>query len=179
MSLGQPVANCHKAPSHLFQKKLLPTELIISELSTLISDLQSFNPDLKIIFTISPVRHVRDGVIENNRSKARLIEAVHFMREHSANVFYFPAYELVIDVLRDYRFYKEDHVHPTASAIAFVFENFCKAFINDADVKLMEEIKTIIAAINHKPFHEEGDAYKKFKKVNLEKIKIIAVNIRL
>ncbi|MEO7120336.1 MAG: GSCFA domain-containing protein [Ginsengibacter sp.] len=168
---GQPVANCHKAPSQLFQKKLLPTELIISELSTLILNLQLFNPNLKIIFTISPVRHVRDGVVENNRSKARLIEAVHFLKEHLSNVFYFPAYELVIDVLRDYRFYKEDHVHPTALAIAFVFENFCKAFINDADIILMHKIKTIIAAINHKPFHEESDAYKKFKKVNLEQVK--------
>jgi hypothetical protein len=168
---GQPVANCHKAPSHLFQKKLLQTELIISELSTLILNLQSFNPNLKIILTISPVRHVKDGVIENNRSKARLIEAVHSLKEHSNNVFYFPAYELVIDVLRDYRFYNEDHVHPTASAIAFVLENFCKVFINAADITLMQEVKGIIAAINHKPFHEESDAHKKFKKANLEKVK--------
>jgi hypothetical protein len=172
---GQPVANCHKAPSHLFQKKLLPTDLIISELSTLISQLQSFNPNLKIIFTVSPVRHVKDGVIENNRSKARLIEAVHFIKENSNNVFYFPAYELVIDVLRDYRFYKEDHVHPTEPAIAFVFEKFCNAFIDDAGITLMQQIKTIIAAINHKPFHEESEAHKKFKQANLEKIKKMAI----
>ena len=90
----------------------MPVEEIIYNLSTAISKVQAFNPQLKIIFTISPVRHVRDGVIENNRSKARLIEAIHSVKEKMQNVFYFPAYELIIDVLRDYRFYKKDLVHP-------------------------------------------------------------------
>ena len=128
---GEPVANCHKAPQDFFEKKLLPVEDIIYNLSTAVSKVQSFNPQLKIIFTISPVRHVRDGVIENNRSKARLIEAIHSVREKTQNVFYFPAYELIIDVLRDYRFYKKDLVHPSGTATEFVFETFCNAFVDE------------------------------------------------
>lgn len=171
---GEPVANCHKAPSHFFEKKLLSTEEIISHLSTVVSKLQSFNPNLKIIFTISPVRHVRDGVIENNRSKARLIEAIHFITEKSQNVFYFPAYELVIDVLRDYRFYKTDLAHPTDAATGFVFENFCNTYVDDPGKKLLEEIKMIVAAMNHKPFQKGSAAHKKFVNAQLEKIKMIA-----
>lgn len=170
---GKPVANCHKAPSSSFQKKLLATEFIISELSSAISKLQLFNPSIKIIFTVSPVRHVRDGVVENNRSKARLIEATHFIKDNFDNVFYFPSYELLIDVLRDYRFYKEDHVHPTNEASRFIFEKFCDAFIEEEAIKLMNEVQSIISAVNHKPFHADSDAHKKFKTAQLEKIKKI------
>ncbi len=171
---GGPVANCHKAPSNYFEKKLLPIEEIISHLSTTVTKLQSFNPSLKIIFTISPVRHVRDGVIENNLSKARLIEAIHFVKEKYENVFYFPAYELIIDVLRDYRFYKTDLVHPTDAATGFVFENFCNAYVDEPGKKLMEEIKSIVSAMNHKPFQKESEAHKKFTDAQLAKIKMIA-----
>ncbi|MEO8414055.1 MAG: GSCFA domain-containing protein [Ginsengibacter sp.] len=169
-----PVANCHKAPSSFFQKKILEIELIIAKLTAVISDLQSFNTNLKIIFTISPVRHVRDGVIENNRSKARLIEAIHSITGAIKNVFYFPAYELIIDVLRDYRFYKDDLVHPTEAATTFVFENFCHAYIDEGGNKLLKEIQQIVAAVNHKPFQEESTAHKKFLAAQLEKIKKIA-----
>ena len=170
---SQPVANCHKAPQDFFEKKLLSVEEIISHLSNVISKLQSFNSGLKIIFTVSPVRHVRDGVIENNRSKARLIDAVHAVKENSKNVFYFPAYELIIDVLRDYRFYKDDLVHPTETATTFVFEKFCDAFLNDDSLKLLKEIKSLVAAMNHKPFQTESAAHKKFQAAQLEKIKSI------
>ena len=170
---GEPVANCHRAPRNFFEKKLLSVEEIIYNLSTAVSKVQSFNPRLKIIFTISPVRHVRDGVIENNRSKARLIEAVHSVREKTQNVFYFPAYELIIDILRDYRFYEKDLVHPTGDAIEFVFETFCNAFIDEPGKKLLEEIKMIVAAMNHKPFQKESAAHKKFMNAQLEKIKKI------
>ena len=172
----EPVANCHKTPGDFFEKKLLSVEEMISGLADIISKLQSNYPNLKIIFTVSPVRHVRDGVIENNRSKARLIEAIHSIKENYGNVFYFPAYELIIDVLRDYRFYKSDLVHPTDSAIAFVFEKFCDAFLDEDSLKLLGEIKSIIAAINHKPFQKESAAHKKFQQLQLEKIKVIKVN---
>ncbi len=172
----EPVANYHKAPGDFFEKKLLSVEEMISGLADIISKLQSNYPNLKIIFTVSPVRHVRDGVIENNRSKARLIEAIHSIKENYGDVFYFPAYELIIDVLRDYRFYKSDLVHPTDSAIAFVFEKFCNAFLNEDSLKLLEEIKSIIAAINHKPFQKESAAHKKFQQLQLEKIKVIKAN---
>jgi len=172
----EPVANCHKAPQDFFENKLLSIEEIISRLSNVILKLQSFNPDLKIIFTVSPIRHVKDGVIENNRSKARLIEAIHSIKENYKNIFYFPAYELIIDVLRDYRFYKTDMVHPTDAATAFVFENFCKAFVNEPGKKLLEEIKSVVSAMNHKPFQKESVAHKKFQQSQLEKIKAIKTN---
>jgi hypothetical protein len=172
----EPVANCHKAPQDFFEKKLLSIEEIISRLSNVILKLQFFNPGLKIIFTVSPVRHVKDGVIENNRSKARLIEAIHSIKENYKNIFYFPAYELIIDVLRDYRFYKTDLVHPTDAATAFVFENFCNAFVNEPGKKLSEEIKSVVYAMNHKPFQKESVAHKKFQHSQLEKIKAIKAN---
>lgn len=172
----QPVANCHKAPQDFFEKKLLSIDDITSHISNVISKLHSYSPGLKIIFTISPVRHVRDGVIENNRSKARLIEAVHTVKENYKNVFYFPAYELIIDVLRDYRFYKNDLVHPTETATTHVFEKFCDAFLNDDASKLLKEIKSLVAAMNHKPFQKESEAHRKFQAAQLEKIQSIKKN---
>jgi hypothetical protein len=167
---NEPVANCHKAPQDYFEKELLPVEEIIYNLSTAVSKVQVFNPKLKIIFTVSPVRHVRDGVIENSRSKARLIEAIHTIKEGAQNVFYFPAYELIIDVLRDYRFYKKDLVHPSETAIEYVFETFCHAFIDEPGKKLLEEIRMVIAATNHKPFQRESAAHIRFMKAQMEKI---------
>jgi GSCFA family len=172
----EPVANCHKAPQDFFEKKLLSIDEIISRLTDVISKLKSFNSKLKIIFTVSPVRHLRDGVIENNRSKARLIEAIHSIKDNYKNVLYFPAYELIIDVLRDYRFYKSDLIHPTETATAFVFENFCDAFLNEDSLKLLKEIRSIVSAINHKPFQRESAAHKKFMNLQLEKINAIKTN---
>lgn len=171
---GEPVANCHKAPSHFFEKKLLAIDEIIFALSNVILQLQSFSPKLKIIFTISPVRHIKDGVVENNRSKARLIEAIHYLKDNINNTFYFPSYELIIDVLRDYRFYKNDYVHPTETATAFVFDKFCETYFDESSLKLLEEIHSILLAKNHKPFHKESGAYKKFQSAQLEKIKSIS-----
>jgi hypothetical protein len=167
------VANCHKAPAKIFDKNLLSTEEMISAFTNAITQLQEFNPKLKIIFTVSPVRHVRDGVIENNRSKARLIEAIHSVTDTMKEVFYFPAYELVIDVLRDYRFYKNDFVHVNDVAVDFVFENFCNVFVGEPEKKLIAEIKEINLAMNHKPFHAATINHKKFRTTQLGKIKIL------
>ena len=133
--------------------------------------LKQFNPKLKIIFTISPVRHIRDGVIENNRSKARLIEAVHHLVNKYPALYYFPAYELVIDVLRDYRFYDIDMAHPNYPATEFVMEKFNESFIDEQSQQLMEEIKKIVIARKHKAFQHETNAHKTFLKTHLEKTK--------
>ncbi len=172
----QPVANCHKAPSDLFEKKLLTSEKIIDTFSKTISKIQSFIPEIKIMFTISPVRHVKDGLVENNVSKARLIEAIHLVKNNFKNVFYFPAYELVIDVLRDYRFYKNDLTHPSETAVDFVFEKFCATFMDDSSLLLMKEITAIVSAMKHKPFFKETIQYKNFKQAQLEKIR--AINLK-
>ena len=167
---NENVANCHKAPANDFEKTLLPTEQIISAILNALKALELFNPGLKIIFTISPVKHVKDGVVENNHSKARLIEAVHSVVEQKQNAFYFPSYELVTDVLRDYRFYKNDLVHPNNTAIHFVFNEFCKALLDDSSKKIVEEIKKILNAVNHKPFSKESEAHQKFIALQIQNI---------
>ena len=168
---GTGVANCHRAPSQWFNKHLLTIDETISLLDTTYHRLKQFNPKLKIIFTISPVRHIREGVIENNRSKARLIEAVHHMINKFPGLYYFPAYELVIDVLRDYRFYDIDMVHPNYPATEFVMEKFNESFIDEQSLQLMDEIKKIIIARKHKAFQPETNAHKVFLKTHLEKSK--------
>ena len=174
---GEPVANCHKALANYFDKRLISIDEIYSSLSKAIKKLRLYNPGISIIFTISPVRHVRDGVTENNRSKARLIEAVHSIVQHNNNVFYFPAYELVIDVLRDYRFYKSDMVHANEIAVNYVFEIFCNTYLDEAAKKLIIELKSLLSAMNHKPFQKESIAHKNFLKKQLETArKIVAAN---
>jgi hypothetical protein len=170
-SKGEGVANCHRAPSQWFNKYLMTIEEITTLLDTTYHRLKQFNPKLKIVFTISPVRHIRDGVIENNRSKARLIEAVHHMVNKFQALYYFPAYELVIDVLRDYRFYDIDMVHPNYPATEFVMEKFRENFIDEESQQLMEEIKKIVTARKHKPFQPETNAHKTFLKIHLDKTK--------
>jgi hypothetical protein len=117
------------------------------------------------------VKHVKDGVIENNRSKSRLIETVHAIVDQKENVFYFPSYELVTDVLRDYRFYKTDLVHPNDIAINFVFEKFCETFLEADSKKIMEEIKKMMAAVNHRAFLKSSDAHKIFIASQIQNIK--------
>ncbi len=163
------VANCHKVPADKFNKRLLKEAEVIAVLQHMIKELQQFNPALNIIFTISPVRHLRDGFVENNRSKATLISAVHQLTENNSGVFYFPAYELVIDDLRDYRFYAEDMVHPNYAATQYVWEKFISACIDEDSRKLMKEIAVINAARSHKPFHPSSQQHQKFLLNNLEK----------
>ncbi len=166
---GRFVANCHKAPGHWFTKHLLPIDEQIALLDNTIHQLFHFNPRLKIIFTISPVRHLRDGVVENNRSKARLLETVHHLVNKFDRLFYFPAYELVIDVLRDYRFYDIDLAHPNYAATQFVMEKFSEYAFNDATKTLIKEVRQIVAAKNHKAFHPQSQQHQQFLKQHLEK----------
>ncbi len=170
---NNPVANCHKAPAQNFIKHLCTIEETVSALDNTIHRLFQFNPKLKVIFTISPVRHLRDGVIDNNRSKARLIESVHHLVNKFDRLYYFPAYELVIDVLRDYRFYDIDLAHPNYSATQFVLESFSENCFDEDTKTLMEEIKKTLTAKNHKPFNPQSQQHKKFLQAQLEKVKLL------
>ena len=170
---GTSVANCHKAPAKSFNKHLLSIEEIKSVLDTCIHRLFHFNPSIRIIFTVSPVRYIRDGLVENNLSKSRLIEVVQHLVKKFSKLYYFPAYELVIDVLRDYRFFKEDMVHPNDQAIDFVFEAFSSACFDEQTMELVEEVDKINTAINHRPLHPNTPAYQKFKQNLLIKIKAL------
>jgi GSCFA family len=158
----QPVANCHRAPADWFEKRLLTIEEMHSVLDNCVHRLFHFNPQLNIIFTVSPVRHIRDGVIENNRSKARLIEVVHHLVHKFNRIHYFAAYELVIDVLRDYRFYDIDLVHPNYQATEFVLEKFSETFIDQESNELMKELRKIVIARRHKPFQADTNAHREF-----------------
>ena len=159
---GQPVANCHRAPAQTFTKHLMTIEEINEALDGCLYKLRYFKPDLRVIFTVSPVRHIRDGVVENNRSKARLLEAVHHLVGKFDRLYYFPAYELVIDVLRDYRFYDIDMVHPNYPATQFVLEKFAAACIGEESQRLMEEVKKIVIARKHRAFQPETNAHRQF-----------------
>lgn len=170
---NEVVANCHKVPTDKFKKRLLSASEIFTDLQKMINEAVTFNPGLRIIFTISPVRHLRDGFIENNRSKAALIQAVHQLTEANINCFYFPAYELVIDDLRDYRFFAEDMVHPNYAATNYVWEKFIATCVDEPSQKLMREIAVIVAAKNHKPFNPTSEQHKKFLQSNSEKVKKI------
>ncbi|HEY4337515.1 MAG TPA: GSCFA domain-containing protein [Puia sp.] len=168
---GLPVANCHRAPAQTFEKRLLTIEEINSVLDNALHQLRQFNPGLQVILTVSPVRHIRDGVIENNRSKARLIETVHHLVNKFDGIWYFPAYELVIDVLRDYRFYDIDMVHPNYAATSFVLEQFSSHFIDEASQRIMEEVRRIVIARKHKAFQPATQAHRRFLQEHAQKTK--------
>jgi hypothetical protein len=172
----QVAANNHKAPANWFNRRLLSTKETQQFINVSITQLQAFNPSIKIILTISPVRHLREGFIENNRSKATLINAVHTATENFENIYYFPAYELVIDDLRDYRFFAEDMVHPNYAATNYVWEKFVEACIDEPAQQLMKEINEINVAINHKPFNPQSEAHNLFKLKNFNKIKALQAN---
>lgn len=174
---AMPVANCHRAPASWFQKRMLDIDETVIALDRCIERLFQFNPRLKVIFTVSPVRHIRDGVIENNRSKARLIESVHQLADKHKQVYYFPAYELVIDVLRDYRFYDIDLVHPNYAATEYVFSKFSDSYIEPESRKLMDDLKEIITAFNHKPFQPSTQAHRQFLTNYLKKFNSLSKKI--
>ena len=166
---GKLVGNCHKAPQKEFKKQMLAVDEIVEDYKILIQQLKALNNNLKIIFTISPVRHISEGLVENNRSKARLIEAVHELVQQNDNLYYFPAYELVIDDLRDYRFYNSDLVHPSEQANIYVFEKLINTIFDEKTKQLFEKIKDIITAKQHRPFNNNTESYLKFKASYIER----------
>lgn len=149
------VANCHKMPGTNFEKKLMSVAEEWSRWQTLILALKAVNPELKIVFTVSPVRHKKDGLVENNQSKARLIELVHRLVE-SADAQYFPAYEIVIDELRDYRFFKEDRVHPSEEAVSYVWRRFEETHFSESTQELAKNVRQIHLARAHRSLHPES-----------------------
>jgi len=159
----RPVANNHRAPGNWFEKKLLQTEAIEAALSASMNRLLKLNPAAQFLFTISPVRHIRDGVIDNNRSKSRLIEAVHRLCESFTQAHYFPAYELVIDILRDYRYYDIDFVHPNYQATEFVWEQFSQSCIDEDSMKIMTQVQELMTASAHKPRFPDTQAHQTFR----------------
>lgn len=170
---GQVAANNHKAPAGWFSKRLMRPEEVKQVLGAMLDKLLLFNPQIQVIFTISPVRHLREGVIENNRSKAVLIQAVHDLVEQFEQVYYFPAYELVIDDLRDYRFYAEDLVHPNYYATQYVWDKFVNAGMDDETKELMKEIAEINLAFQHRPLNPNTSQHKHFLETYFRKTSLL------
>lgn len=161
---GKFVANCHKAPAHFFDKILLDPNQLIEAYKELFERVILLNPNLKIIFTVSPVRHIKDGIIENQRSKSILNTVVHALVDNFSFVYYFPSYELLMDDLRDYRFYNEDMIHPSVTAIDYVWDKFSSAYFDQATIELNKRIDKINKSMSHKPFNPNGKEYLGFLK---------------
>ncbi len=159
---GQVVANNHKAPAAWFDKALMKPDALVLLLNKMVKDLLQFNAHLQIIFTISPVRHLREDLVENNRSKAVLIQAVHEIVDSTENVAYFPSYEYVIDDLRDYRFYAEDLVHPNYAASNYVWEKWVETYMNEETQGIMKQVAELQLAVQHKPFFAGSTQHKEF-----------------
>ncbi len=157
------VANCHKVPQKNFSRELTSPSEVQFLLSSVVSEIQSINPGTKIIFTVSPVRHIKDGIIENQLSKAHLLTAVHaVIKDFPESAFYFPAYEIVMDELRDYRFFAEDMIHPNAIAVKYIWEKFSEAWFSPEAILAMNTIEEIRKALSHRPFDEGSAAHQKF-----------------
>lgn len=156
------VGNCHKVPAGNFYKRMLTVDEIVTALDNVMHRLFFRNKKINILFTVSPVRYIRDGVVENNLSKAVLLQSVHHLVNKFNRLFYFPAYELVIDDLRDYRFYKEDLVHPNELAINYVWEQVIKAAISEGSQGLLHQIADINRAARHRPFNPESSQHQQF-----------------
>jgi hypothetical protein len=161
---NQIVANCHKQHPSLFEIQTSNSAEIIQFWKPILERLVAFNPTIQIIFTVSPVRHLKDGIIENNRSKALLLLAVETLAKLQ-NCHYFPSYEIMMDELRDYRFYKNDFAHPNELAIEYVWHRFTDTYLSNSTQIKCNKIKAIKKALNHKPLYE-----KSIKKTELQEI---------
>lgn len=174
---NQIVANCHKVPQKQFTKELLSVERIQTALQNTIQLIQTVNPEAKFILTVSPVRHIKDGFVENQWSKAHLIAAIHSTDDSQLTTQnYFPSYEIMMDELRDYRFYAEDMLHPNQLAIDYIWQRFKETAISKSALPVLEEIGSIQSSLNHRPFNPESESHQKFL-VKLQK-KITDICIR-
>ncbi|WP_299182345.1 GSCFA domain-containing protein [uncultured Chryseobacterium sp.] len=158
------VANCHKIPQKFFEKRLLTQQEITDAVYNTILNLKDIcKDDVQILFTVSPVRHTKDGMIENQLSKSKLITAVHEVISGMGNCLYLPVYEMMMDDLRDYRFYKEDMIHPNSQAVNYIFEKFGKAYFSDETKDFIKENFKIGKALEHKTDDEKNPKYIEFK----------------
>lgn len=166
------VANCHKLPANRFDRLFLSTQASV----TALTDLLKANPEKQLVFTVSPLRHLKDGLHENQLSKAALLLAVDEVCQRFENAHYFPAYEILLDELRDYRFYKEDMVHPTDVAVRYIFEKFVQFAIDPSETPAMAAAKELKQMLHHKPLFPESVAYRKFEWQREAKKKALAEN---
>lgn len=156
------VANCHKVPQKQFVKELLSIAQIEDSLQIIIAEIHAVNPNCKFIFTVSPVRHIKDGFVENNVSKAHLISALNSSSFQLPTSNYFPSYEIMMDELRDYRFYGEDMLHPNQTAIDYIWIKFFENYVDEKEFGTMQQVCDIQKALHHRPFNPNSESHLKF-----------------
>jgi len=162
-SSGEPVANCHRFPANLFERRLMPVQEMLKSWALLLQQIMQWKPELQIWLTVSPVRHSRDGLIENNRSKGRLLDLAHGLCEQFPNLHYIPSYEWLIDVLRDYRYYDTDLVHPNYASTAFVYDCLVEHCMQAEAAALLPRIESLVTADAHRPRFEGSEAHQRFE----------------
>lgn len=161
-SLDNVAANCHKIPQKEFEKKLSSIDEITDSLKTIGKSLREINNDIKILYTLSPVRHWKDGVVQNQQSKAHLHTAIQEVVDVDSESYYFPSYEILLDELRDYRFYANDMLHPSEVAISYIWNRFSEAYFNESTKQLNTEIDKVQKSLAHRPLAENSIHHKKF-----------------
>lgn len=167
------VGNCHKVPQKKFLKEILSVKKIIASLENIIVLIKSVNSKVNIIFTVSPVRHLKDGFVENAQSKAHLLSAIHQIIDKRKLLYYFPSYEIMLDDLRDYRFYKNDMIHPNDTAIDYIWEQFLNVWIHENSTSIMGEVDSIQKDLAHKPFNPNSEQHKLFLAKLQTKIQVL------
>lgn len=164
------VANCHKLPANHFERRLLSVEECTNVLATTFEKLRASNPTINIILTVSPIRHIRDGLQENQQSKSTLLLACAALKKQYDYIHYFPAWEIMMDDLRDYRFYESDMIHPNETAIDYIWDYFKNGFFAVETFSLMAKLDKIIQASQHRPFQVESEAHQAFLRKQLGEI---------
>ena len=167
------VSNCHKLPPEKFDRFHLNSNQIFDYYYELIGQLLEKNPKLRIIFTVSPVRHWKDGPVENSISKSTLIISIHRLIEHIREAEYFPAYEIAMDDLRDYRYYADDLLHPNKQMADYIWNKFSQAYFRPDTIQVIADVEKIVSAGKHKAFHPESEEHQDFLKAQLEKIRAL------
>ena len=176
---NQLVANCHKIPQKFFNKRFLTDEELKNSITETIENLKDIcENDVQILFTVSPVRYTKDGMVENQLSKSKLICALHEILPNFENCHYLPIYEIVNDDLRDYRFYKEDLIHPNNQAIQYIWEQFGNAYFSDEVKNFINENYKIKAALEHRPNDEKSPKYQEFLEKLKEKIAVQQMKVK-
>jgi hypothetical protein len=177
------VGNCHKIPQKKFSKELLSVDEISASLKNICLHISEVNPTATVIFTVSPVRHIKDGFTENSLSKAYLITAIHEVLEvippSGLRGLYFPSFEMMMDDLRDYRFYNSDMVHPNETAVDYIWDQFTNVWINENAASMMKEVDSIQKGLAHKPFNPNSEQHQQFLADLQQKILAVEKKLRI
>ncbi len=160
---GSVVSNCHKLPASQFIRRRLTVEEIIADYSRLITKLNELFPHVQLIFSVSPIRHWKDGAHGNNVSKSTLLLAVDALQEQFKQVHYFPAYEIQLDELRDYRFYAPDMLHPSDVAVDYIWQRFSETYFSNQTMDIKKQLEQLVADLAHRPIHPDSVEFRKFQ----------------